>query len=90
MIAKRSDPWLSATMLLVSVATLGRRPWIATAEDMVVTKLRWARDAGRAKDRDDVRGIIAVGGSDLDWRYIEDWCERHGTRALLDEIRAAL
>jgi hypothetical protein len=57
---------------------------------MVVTKLRWWRDAGRTKDREDLRGIIAVRGPELDWAYIEHWCERHGTRALLDEIRRAV
>lgn len=25
--------------------------------------------------------------ADFDWPYIEGWCERHGTRALLEQIR---
>jgi hypothetical protein len=28
-----------------------------------------------------------VQGEKLDWPYIEGWCERHGTRGLLEEIR---
>lgn len=49
------------------VRALDRAVWVATAEDMVVTKLRWARDAERAKDREDVRNMLAVRGDALDW-----------------------
>jgi len=45
--------------------------------------LRWRR----TKDREDVRGVIGVQGDRLDWPYIKGWCERHGTRTLLEEIR---
>lgn len=67
----------------VEVALFERRLWLPTAEDVVVWKLRWPR----SKDRDDVRGVIGVQGDRLDWSYIEGWCDRHGTRALLEEIR---
>ena len=68
----------------------GRPVHIATAEDMIVTKLRWAREAGRGKDRDDVRNIIAVRGRTLDWAYIERWASEHGTLELLGEIRRSV
>ena len=66
-----------------SVIIGGRQVFFPTAEDVIIWKLRW----GRAKDREDVRGIIGVQGEKLAWPYIQDWCERHGTRALLEEIR---
>jgi len=34
-----------------------------------------------------VRGVIGVQGGKLDWDYVKGWCERHGTLALLEEIR---
>ena len=61
----------------------GRQVFFPTAEDVIIWKLRWAR----AKDREDVRAVIGVQQSNLDWPYIENWCERHGTRALLEEVR---
>jgi len=61
----------------------GRQVFFPTAEDVIIWKLRWAR----TKDRDDVRAVIGVQGDKLDWPYIEAWCERHGTPALLEEIR---
>jgi hypothetical protein len=64
---------------------------VPTPEDVIIMKLRWAQIAKRDKDRDDVRNIIAVQGDDaLDWDYIHRWCDAHGTRALLDEIRASI
>lgn len=74
------------------VAILGREVSVLTAEDVIVTKLRWHLLARRGKDRDDVRDVIAVqdGLGALDWPYIHGWCARHGTRALLDEIRASI
>lgn len=64
----------------------GRPMAILSAEDVIVTKLRWARP----KDREDVRDVIAVQGDGIDWPYVESWADRHGTRALLDEIRRSI
>jgi hypothetical protein len=69
---------------------LGRQTFVATAEDMIVTKLRWAVAAGRSKDRDDVRNMLAVRGDDLDWPYLQRWCVAHRTDSLLQQIRASI
>ncbi len=63
---------------------------MATAEDVIITKLRWALNTKRFKDRDDVRNVIAVQGKSIDWPYVYTWCDRHGTRDLLDEIRRSI
>lgn len=67
----------------VAVTAYGRQIWLPTPEDVIIMKVRWAR----SRDRDDVRAVIGVQGNKLDWPYIETWCERHGTRALLEQIR---
>lgn len=64
--------------------------WMPTVEDVIVTKLLWSARAGRAKDRDDCRNVIALQHAVVDWPYVQRWCERHGTRALLDEIRGSI
>jgi hypothetical protein len=61
----------------------GHKVFFPTAEDVIVWKLRWAR----SKDKDDVRSVISVQRGKLDWGYIEAWCDRHNTRARLEEIR---
>ena len=43
-----------------------------------------------AKDRDDVRDVLAVQSGNLDWDYLRRWCLEHGTLDLLNEIRASL
>jgi hypothetical protein len=67
----------------VSVSAYERLIWLPTPEDVIIMKLRWAR----VRDKDDVRAVMGVQGDRLDWGYIEGWCDRHGTRALLEEIR---
>jgi predicted nucleotidyltransferase len=69
-----------------AIETKGRRVYLLTVEDVIVTKLRWARP----KDRDDVCDVIAVQGDAIDWEYVYTWAGRHGTRALVDEIRASI
>lgn len=70
-----------------AVSFEGLPTFIPTAEDVILTKLRWAR----SKDLDDVRDVIAVqGDAALDWDYIHRWTEIHGTRARLDAIRASI
>jgi len=63
---------------------------LPTVEDVVVTKLLWALAAKRSKDWEDVQTVIAVQDRNIDWPYVYGWCDRHGTRALLDEIRRSI
>lgn len=73
----------------LSARVLGREAFVASAEDMVITKLRWVVAANRPKDREDIRNILAVQGQ-LDWAYIDTWCATHGTAQILADIRASL
>jgi hypothetical protein len=68
------------------VRQLGHEAFLPTVEDVVVFKLRWAVEAGRLKDREDLRDVIAVQQGQLDWNYVHRWTAEHGTRACLDEI----
>lgn len=72
------------------VSLLGRQTFLPTAEDVVITKLRWSLYGARRKDQDDARNVIAVQGGHINWEYVHGWCDRHGTRKLLDDIRRSL
>lgn len=65
----------------------GHETYIAAPEDVIITKLRWCKSGNRRKDVDDVRNVIRVQRQTLDWSYIERWCDAHGTRSLLDQIK---
>lgn len=66
----------------------GRDAYVTTAEDVIITKTRWLRLQNRAKDHDDVVGVLTVQAGALDWPYIERWCREHGTWDLLMMIQA--
>jgi hypothetical protein len=70
------------------VKMYGRDAFILTVEDVIVTKIRWLHLAGRAKDDSDLRAVIQVQDKKIDWPYVESWCDRHGTRELLERQRA--
>ena len=59
---------------------------IPTVEDVIIWKLRW----GRPKDRDDLRYVILLQGTAIDWGYVHHWCDQHEIRELLNEIRRSL
>ena len=66
----------------------GRLATLPTAEDVVVTKLRWSRQGRRAKDVEDVRKILSLRASKLDLPYIRQWADQHGTRELFERLLA--
>ena len=68
----------------------GREIFLPTIEDVIVTKLRWALQPQREKDRNDVRDCIAVAAGTIDWPYVHTWTARHGTQELLQEIRRSI
>ena len=74
----------------VSRATKDADLVVIAKRSVIVTKLRWALIAGRGKDRDDVRDVIAVQGDVLDWSYIKGWARQHGTEPLLEEIQSQI
>ena len=67
----------------VEQQVFNRRLWLPTPEDVIVMKLRW----GRSRDQDVIRAVMSLQADALDWTYIESWCDQHGTRKLMEEIR---
>lgn len=51
----------------------GLQVFIATAEDVLIAKLEWARAAGSERQIEDAAGIIETQGDDLDVAYVERW-----------------
>jgi hypothetical protein len=60
--------------------------YILTAEDVIITKLRWAVRSRRKKDREDAQNVIAGQAGNLDLPYIRSWCDQHGTRELFEQL----
>lgn len=66
----------------------GMITWVATAEDVIVQKLRWLKTAARSKDYDDVINVMKRKGERLDFEYITQWCNQHETLEILAKARA--
>jgi hypothetical protein len=52
---------------------LGIAVYAATAEDILIAKLEWAKLGESERQLRDVSGIIAIQGANLDVAYIERW-----------------
>jgi len=64
----------------------GQKTFVPTAEDVIITKLRWSKQGLRQKDVDDCDSVIAVQAEHLDVEYIRRWCDAHGTREIFDRL----
>jgi hypothetical protein len=70
------------------VSAFKRKAFLPTLEDVLVTKLRWLHLAGRKKDEGDVQVLLKLHSDRIDWPYVESWCDRHGTRGILEKLRS--
>jgi hypothetical protein len=68
----------------------GHPVWLPTPEDVILSKLRWSLIGKRPKDIEDILRILLVQQSRLDFEFLYQWRDVHGTRSLLDQIRAEL
>jgi hypothetical protein len=60
--------------------------WIASAEDIVLQKLRWGKGSKSEKQWRDVLGIIKLQSESLDYGYLTDWAEILDLVADLSEV----
>jgi hypothetical protein len=64
------------------VTMAGVSTWIVTAEDLILSKLVWAKDSGSEMQLRDVRSLL---GEAFDRTYVEDWARKLGVAELLRE-----
>jgi len=60
---------------------------IVTAEDLLLSKLLWAKTSRSELQLGDVRNLI-LSEKTLDWPYIERWAQKLGVEGLLNEVRS--
>ena len=59
--------------------------WIVSKEDLILSKLYWAKDSHSEFQLRDVKNLLASG---YDTAYLEDWSRRLGLHDLLAEVLA--
>jgi hypothetical protein len=68
------------------VTVAGFSMMVVSPEDLVLSKLDWARDSRSEVQLRDVR-LILLSQPDLDWAYLREWAGVLGLTALLDEVQ---
>ena len=66
------------------VTFAGIEVWIASCEDLVLSKLLWAQETDSELQRRDVRSLL---GESLDRDYLEKWAAKLGILQLLQDNR---
>lgn len=61
--------------------------WVVSPEDLIISKLFWARDSKSELQLNDVRSIIRYQAKKIDWGYIEYWVKQLGLGQLWGEIK---
>lgn len=72
----------------VLASYLGGEIYLPTAEDVIIQKIRWFKNAVRAKDLEDAQSVYLVQKEYLDWDYMMHWAKQHGTVEEMESLRA--
>jgi hypothetical protein len=72
----------------VRAPLLGRPTPIATAEDVVIAKLEWAKAGESERQLRDVAGIFAASGETLDMEYLAGWIAELDLSGQWQRVRA--
>jgi len=75
-----------ARKMLVDVK--GVDAYITTAEDIIVSKLKWMKQTDSQRQREDILGVCRMQGKALDFEYLRAWTRRLGLLDTLNEILA--
>lgn len=65
---------------------LGTPGFVATAEDVILAKLEWAKATGSERQLDDVAGIVAI-ATGLDLPYVDRWAVALGVEDAWRAVR---
>lgn len=75
-IAEDSEHGRNAMQRRKRIEVAGNAVYVASPEDVIIAKLRWAKQGGSDRQLQDVAGIAGMQGSNLDLAYVERWvCE---------------
>ena len=67
---------------------LGNPTFVASAEDLVIAKLEWAKAGESERQLRDVAAILAVSGEGLDYTYVERWVSALGLGEAWSRVRS--
>jgi hypothetical protein len=66
----------------------GRDISVPSAEDAILAKLRWYKQAPSDRHLDDAREVLESFAEELDLDYLQGWADRLGVADMLEEVRS--
>lgn len=63
-----------------AIEFLGVSVDVASLEDVMLSKLEWAKQGGSARQLEDVRTLLRLRGEELDRDYVQHWVDALGVR----------
>jgi len=60
---------------------------VASLEDVIMSKLEWARLGASGRQLEDVRALLRIAGDGADRPYLEQWVDRLGVHAEWELVR---
>lgn len=73
--SRRKKVWVQDNML-----------WLVSQEDLVISKLLWAKESYSEMQLGDVRNLLSS-VNELDLKYIGDWVSRLGLEEIYGEVK---
>src|SRR6185436_1535696 len=61
---------------------------VTSVEDTILAKLRWYQMGQSGRQWEDLLGILAVSGKNLDRAYLDEWAQKLNVTELLDRLMA--
>lgn len=83
MIRKREDYRLVEFERRRRIEVAGRPLWIVSKEDLILSKLDWARQSQSERQLSDVENLLATGA---DMEYLQTWSRRLNLTAMLTRV----
>lgn len=65
----------------------GREIWVITKEDLIISKLLWAKNSFSEKQLTDIKNLMKTG---FDAVYVEKWTTEQGVYKLLEQCRGEI
>lgn len=69
-----------------AVSMAGTQLWLVSPEDLVISKLFWAKDSHSEIQLNDVRNILED-VKDIDRRYLQEWVKKLGLEEIYEKVR---
>jgi hypothetical protein len=83
MIRKRKDYRLAEFERRQRIEIEGQPLWIVSKEDLILSKLDWARESQSERQLSDVENLLATGA---DMEYLKTWSQKLNLTAMLTRV----